>query len=591
MLLAAYAPAGTTTSAAGAEALPVEPGRGTDGTLTLIYWQRPSILNYYLGSATKDAHAASLVLEPLLEWAGSDVVLTPVLAEEVPTLENGGISEDLMSITYKLRQDVVWSDGTPFTADDVVFTWEYCADPLTGCTSQSFMGVASVEALDTHTVKISFDVSTPYPFVPFVGYLSHTLQKAQFEKCKGEAAQSCTEANTMPIGTGPYKVKEFRANDSVIYEMNENYRDPDKPHFSEVILKGAADAEASARAVLETGEADYGWNLQVEPDILLDLESRGNGHVRTAFGGSLERILINFTNPDPALGDKRSVWSPDDPNPHPFLTDINVRRALSMAINRSVIAEQIYGPSGQPSCNALPGPPNVASPNNDGCLVQNIDGANALLDQGGYLDNDGDGVRETPDGIPLKILFQTSTNSVRQKTQVLVQQWWKEIGVETKLKNVEAAIFFGGDPASPDTYNKFYADVQMFTNNPNNPDAQQYMAYWVCKDANGDYQITRPENNWGGVGYERWCNEEYDALFQQLLTATGEERKQIVIAMNDLLVQNYVVLPLIFRGGVIATSNSLLGPDVSDFETQEWNIEDWQRVTRSEHFFLPFIRR
>ncbi|HAJ38276.1 MAG TPA: peptide ABC transporter [Chloroflexi bacterium] len=563
-------------AAAPASNLPAEPGRGTDGTVTLVYWQEVSILNPYLASGTKDFHAASLILEPLLEF-NQDSELVPALAVEVPTVENGGVSEDLMSITYKLKDGVLWSDGTPLTADDFVFTWQYCTAPLTGCTVQNFVPVANVEAVDPSTVKITFSAPAPYPYIPFVGYLSPVLQKAQFEKCVGEAAQSCSEQNTAPIGTGPYKVKEFRANDTVVYEINENYRDPNKPHFAEVVIKGAEDASASARAVLETGEADYGWNLQVEPAVLLDMEAKGLGQLMAGFGGNVERILINFTNPDPNLGDKRSVWSPDDPNPHPFLTDLAVRKALSLAIDRNIIAEQLYGAGGKPTCNLLAGPPVVASPNNDACLKQDIAAANALLDEAGYVDSNGDGVRETSDGTPLKILYQTSTNSVRQKTQALIQQWWKEIGIETELKNVEAAVFFGGDPASPDTLNKFYTDVQMFTNGPDNPDPQQYLANWLCQ-VDGEYVIQSPANNWGGSNVERWCNPEYDALYEKLKSAVGDERAQIAIQLNDMLVQNYVSIPLVFRASVSAHANSLTGPAISGFESEEWNIEDWHRA-------------
>lgn len=571
---AAAPTAGEQPAAPAAAGLPPEPGRGTDGELVLVYWQEVSILNPYLASGTKDFHGASLILDPLLEF-NENVELVPVLVEEVPTLENGGVSEDLMSITYKLRPGIVWADGTPLTAEDVVFTWEYCTDPATGCTVQNFVGVASVEALDELTVRVNFSDPTPYPYTPFVGYLSPIIQKAQFQNCKGAAAQACSEQNTNPIGTGPYKVVEFRANDTVVYEINENYRNPNQPHFARVIIKGAEDASASARAVLETGEADYGWNLQVEPAVLLDMEAKGKGTIMSAFGANVERILINFTNPDPNLGEKRSLWTPEDPNPHPFLTDINVRKALSMAIDRNIIAEQLYGPGGKPTCNLLAGPPAVASTNNDACLQQDIEGANKLLDEAGYLDTNGDGIRETPDGVPLKILYQTSTNAVRQKTQALIQQWWKQIGVETELKNVEAAVFFGGDPASPDTYNKFYADVEMFTNGPDNPDPQQYLANWLC---DGGANIPGPANNWGANNVERWCSEEYDALFAQLRTATGEERNRLAIALNDMLVQNYVAIPLVFRASVSAYSNTLMGPNISGFETEEWNIETWHRV-------------
>lgn len=564
-------------AAAPSSDLPAEPGRGTDGTVTLVYWQEPSILNPYLSTGTKDLHAASVILEPLLEFL-PDGSLRPVLAVEIPTVDNGGVSEDLLTITYKLLPDVLWSDGTPFTADDVVFTWEYCTDPATGCTyAQQFAGIESVEAVDPLTVKITYAQPNPYPYVAYVGYLSMILQKAQFEGCKGEAAQGCAEQNTAPIGTGPYKVKEFRANDTVVYEINENFRHPNKPHFAEVVFKGAEDASSSARAVLETGEADYAWNLQVEPAVLLDMESKGNGKVVSAFASNLERILINFTNPDPALGDQRSVWTQEDPNPHPFLTDKVVRQALSMAIDRTIIAEQLYGPGGKASCNILSGPPAMVSTNNDDCLQQDIEGANKLLDEAGYLDSNGDGVRETLDGVPLKILYQTSTNSVRQKTQALVQQWWKQIGVETELKNVEAAVYFGADPASPDTIQKFYADVEMYTNGGDNPDPQAYLGRYACI-VDGVVNIASPANNFGGGNHERWCNTDYDALLVQLQSAVGDERAEIAKQLNDIVVQEYVALPLVYRASVSAHANSLANVAIGGWESEEYNIEDWHRV-------------
>jgi peptide/nickel transport system substrate-binding protein len=576
--------AAPTTGAADAPAaeapasdLPAEPGRGTDGPLKLVYWQEVSILNPYLSTGTKDYHAASLILESLIEVM-PDGTLIPALAQEVPTLENGGISEDLTTITYQLKPDVVWSDGTPLTADDVIFTWQFCVDPDTGCSSAiAFTGVQNVEAVDPQTVKITFDGPTPYPYNPFGGYLAPVLQKAQFEGCIGAAAQGCSEQNTAPIGTGPYKVKEFRANDTVVYDINENYRDPNKPHFSEVTFSGAEDASASARAVLETGEADYGWNLQVEPAVLNEMAAKGNGTVGSAFAGNVERILINFTNPDANLGDLRSVWSADAPNPHPFLSDPAVRQALSMAIDRTIIAEQLYGAGGVPTCNVLSGPPAVVSTNNDACKPQDIEGATALLEGAGWVDSNGDGTRDK-DGVELKILYQTSTNSVRQKTQALVQQWWQQIGVATELKNVEAAVYFGGDPASPDTLGKFYADVQMFTNGPEGLDPQTYLAGWLC-EIDGKSNIASPENDFNANNTERWCSPEYDAKFAELKAATDPaDRAAIAIELNDMLAQNYVNLPLIFRASVSAYANDLANIDVNGWDSEEWNIEEWHRV-------------
>jgi peptide/nickel transport system substrate-binding protein len=558
----------TTIVQPGEEPPPAESNRGKGGTVTILYWQAVSTLNAYLSGGTKDIEAASLITEPLGRYDETGKMM-PWLAAEIPTVANGGVSEDLTSITWKLKEGLLWSDGTPVTAEDVAFSWEYCVDPEMGCNALSwFAGVESVEAVDPLTVKITFDGPKPYPYGPFVGAESPIIQKAQFQDCMGARAQECTEQNFGPVGTGPYKVKEFRANDVVLYEINENYRDPNKPYFSEVIFKGGGDAAAAARAVLETGEADYAWNVQVEQEILAQMEAAGIGTVVPAYSTGVERIMINFTNPDPALGDMRSVWSADDPNPHPFLSDINVRRALSLAIDRSIIAEQLYGAAGKPTCNVLPAPDIYVSTANDECLVQDIAQANAILDEAGWLPG-GDGIRQK-DGVRLSILYQTSTNSVRQSTQALVKQWWSEIGVETELRNIDSGVFFGGDPASPDTYGKFYADVEMYTNDFSGTDPEAYMANWLCEEISG------PDNQWLGNNIPRWCNADYEELVAQMRqTADLDERIALAKAMNDMLMQDYVMIPLVHRGQPSAVANRLQNVKVNPWDSELWNIADW----------------
>lgn len=545
-----------------------------EDVLQILYWQAPSTLNMYLSGGTKEVDAASLIWEPLARY-DENGNLTPWLVDEIPTVDNGGVSEDLTTITWKLREGLLWSDGTPVTSADVVFTWQYCTHEATGCSYvEKYTDVVNVEAVDDLTVVVTFGVPKPFPYGPFVGPESPIMQMAQFADCIGEAAQSCTEQNFAPIGTGAFMVEEFRANDVITYVANPNYRfaADGKPYFKRVILKGGGDAESAARAVLETGEADYAWNLQVTPAILDQMEAAGIGEVIVAYGTSVERIHLNQTNPDPALGDMRSVLAEDGSNAHPFLTVPAIYQAMSMAIDRSIIAEQLYGAGGKPTCNILPAPPIYASTNNDACLVQDIEGAKALLDEAGIVDSDGDGVREY-NGIPLRILFQTSTNAVRQGTQALIKQWWEEIGIATELRNIDASVFFGGDPASPDTYGKFYADVEMFTNNFGGTDPESYMSQWQCSQASG------PENNWLGNNISRWCNEEYDALVAQMAkTARLEDRAALAIKMNDLIVQTGGAIPLIHRGDVSARALSLEGVLFNTWDAELWNVADWRRA-------------
>jgi peptide/nickel transport system substrate-binding protein len=310
----------------------------------------------------------------------------------------------------------------------------------------------------------------------------------------------------------------------------------------------------------------------VLPQVLAQMEAAGIGTIMNVVSSAVERIHINQANPDPALGDMRSVWAEDGSNAHPFLTNPAVYQALSMAIDRSLIAEQVYGPGGVPTCNLVAVPPVYASPNNDSCLQQDMEGAKALLDEAGIVDTDGDGVREL-DGVPLRILYQTSTNAVRQATQALVKQWWDELGVATELRNIDAAVFFGGDPASPDTYGKFYADVQMFTNTFDGTDPESYMAQQQCSEVSG------PDNNWLGNNVSRWCNPEYDALFQELTQTVGiEARAAIIIQLNDMYVQGGGIIPLIGRADVSARSNTLEGVRMNSWDAELWNIADWSRA-------------
>ena len=541
--------------------------RGEDGQVGIIYWQAPSIMNPYLSGGTKDLEAASLVLEPLARYNETGDMV-PWLVDEVPTVENGGVSEDLTSITWKLTEGLVWSDGSPVTSEDVKFSWEYCTAEGGGCAQiEKYGGIESIETPDELTAVVKFKNPKPFPYTAFVGAQSPILQKAQFADCLGPKAPECTEQNFNPIGTGPFVVTDFRPNDVITLEANENYRDPEKPAFASVVFKGGGDATAAGRAVLETGEFDYAWNLQLAPDVLANMESAGKGQIVSGFGTLVERIMVNQTDPSSDLGDRRATLD----HPHPFLTDKAVRQALSMAIDRELLVEIGYGDAGRVTCNVLPAPEIYASTANDDCKVQDIEGAKAVLEEAGWTDTNGNGVRDK-DGVELSMLFQTSTNAVRQDFQALIKQWWSEIGVEAELRNIDSSVFFGGDPGSPDTFQKFFADVEMYANNFDGTDPEAYMSNWHCD------QIPAPENQWQGNNMPRFCSDEYNALVDEMQqTGELEKRAELAKAMNDMLMQEYVIIPLVDRGRVSAHSNSLGGVVLNTWDSELWNAADWHR--------------
>lgn len=536
-------------------------------TLTILYWQAPSLPSPYLSGGNKDTDAAAITLEPLANY-GPDGQLVPKLAAEIPTLKNGGFSPDLTSITWKLREGLKWSDGSDMTADDVVFTWRYCVDEETGCTAESaFTGIQSVQSLDSRTVRITFEAPTSYPYTAFVGAALPIISGQQFAGCIGQAAVTCETQNAAPLGTGPYRIVEFTPNDQAVYERNPFYWGP-APYFDRVVLTGGGDAVSAARAVLEAGEADYAWNLQVEPELLAEMDAAGRGTIVSAFASLVERIVVNQTNPDPALGDDRSEYR-DGGNSHPFLTFTPIPRAMSMAIDRNVIAEQLYGFAGQPACNLITAPPSYVSTANDGCLSQDIAGANRLLDEHAVRDSDGDGVREY-NGRPLHVTFQTSTNAIRQSTQTLIRDWWRQIGIATELVDHDAAVFFGDDP-SASSYRRFFADVQMYASD-SGIDPQQSLTGLTCE------HIPTRANNWADSNIARSCNPEYDGLIEQLAqTGPGPQREALIKQLNDIYVQSYYEIPLVNRGLVSAHLNTLQGVRLSGWDSDMWNIAEWRR--------------
>ncbi|MEZ5674870.1 peptide/nickel transport system substrate-binding protein [Thalassovita litoralis] len=542
--------------------------RGADGHVNIIYWQAPSILNPYLSSGTKDLESSSLVLEPLGRY-DQNGALVPYLAESIPTVENGGVSADLTSITWKLKPGLKWSDGSALTSEDVKFTAEYCMHPEGGCAQLAkFQGVSSIDVIDELTVKVNFSEAKPNPYGPFMGAQSPILQKAQFENCTGPRAPECTSANFGPIGTGPFAVTEFKPNDVISMVANPNYRDPAKPAFATLTFKGGGDATAAGRAVLETGEFDYAWNLQLAPDVIAKMLEGGKGKTVVGFGSLVERIEMNMTDPSPSLPEgERSTAK----HPHPMLSDVRVRKALSMAIDRELLVEIGYGQAGRPTCNLVPAPAMYASDNTD-CFKQDIAGAKALLDEAGWKVGAG-GIREK-DGVKLSLLYQTSTNAVRQDFQALIKQWWSEIGVQTELRNISGSVFFGGDPGSPDTFQKFYADVEMYANNFDGTDPEAYLAQHTCEKA------PKPEAQWQGENINRFCDPAYDAMVAEL-GRTGElsKRGEIAKKLNEMLTKDsYVVVPLVDRGRVSAHSNTLGGVVLNTWDSELWNAADWYRI-------------
>ena len=553
--------AGLAQTVSRTEYKPAKAGGG--GTLKTLFWQGATLLNPHFAVGTKDQEGSRIFYEPLAAW-DPEGNLVPVLAAEIPDIENGGLAPDGLSVTWKLKPGVQWHDAQPFTADDVVFNWEYAADPATAATTVGSYQDITVEKVDELTVRVRFQKPTPFWADPFVGSRGMIIPKHLFDAYKGAASRDAP-ANLKPVGTGPYRYVDFKPGDLVRGERNPSYHESDRPYFDSIEMKGGGDAVSAARAVIQTGEYDYSWNLQVEDEILTRLENTGvsKGRVEIFRGGSIEHIQLNNTDPWTEVDGERSSANTQ----HPLFSDPAVRQALAMLVDRASVQAYIYGRTGIATSNFINNPKRYVSPNTK--WEFDVAKANQVLEDAGWK-RGPDGIR-TKDGKKLKLVFQTSINAPRQKTQAIVKQACQKAGIDVELKSITASVYFSSDVANPDTYKKFTADLQMFTTNLEAPDPQNFMRQFLSSE------IAAKANKWQGQNVSRWHSQAYDDAFHAAESELDPvKRAALFIKMNDMVVEDHAIIPVVYRPGVAGLAKNLRAT-LSGWDNAFWNLKDWYR--------------
>lgn len=548
--------------------------RGSGGELRIIQTQAPTALSPHIATGSKDLLAASIVVEPLIHYL-PDATLAANLLTDVPSVENGLLAEDLSSVTLELLPDLVWSDGEPVTAEDIKFTVEWVQDPDNNSVNQdTYEVIDRVEVVDGRTAIAHFTGTNPFWFDPFAGtntgylYPKHILEG-------GEEAANAYLSN--PIGTGPYIVESFEPNDQVTYAINENYREPNKPFFERVLLKGGGDAASAARAVVQTGDYHYGWGVTLEPDVMEAMSSDDNpGEFWFDYEISVtvEAVYLNFSDPDTEVDGQRSEVN----TPHPFFTDDAVREAVNLAIDRDLIVTSFYGKDQEPAVNVVHGDEPVQSKNTS--WEFNPEKASEILDEAGWV-LEGD-VRKK-DGVELRAVFTSSVNQIRQKSQAVIKQNLEDIGFKVELVSVDPAIFFDASAGNDQNTQHFYSDMTMFQEVPNNPRSMSYMAGWYAGPDNRN--VPQKANNWTGSNVQRWVNADYDAVYDQARVETDADRlAELFVEMNDLVITNHVVMPLVRVSPPRGISRQLRKENVgrAAFSFDYWNIANWNFSTEDE---------
>jgi peptide/nickel transport system substrate-binding protein len=452
----------------------------------------------------------------------------------------------------------------PFTADDVVFNWEYARTPETAAVSIASYKDIKVEKVDDFTVRVNFAKPTPFWADAFVGSYGMIIPKHLFADYIGGKSRDAP-ANLKPVGTGPYMFVDFKPGDMVRAKLNPDYHVPNRPHFDTVEIKGGGDAVSAARAVLQTGEYDYGYNMLVEDEILTKLESAGKGKVSIIETGAVEFIMLNTTDPAVEVDGERASLK----TRHPLFSDPAVRQAINLLIDRASIEKFIYGRTASATANFLNAPERVRSKNTK--LEFSIEKANQILEAAGWKKG-ADGVR-AKDGKPLKFVYQTSINSPRQKTQAIVKQACQKAGIDIELKSVVASVFFSSDAANPDTYPHFYCDAQMYNTTMQQPDPGFFMNQYLS------WQAATKENKWQGRNISRWQSKEYDEIFKQAeQELDAVKRAAMYIKLNDLVVADNYILPVVRRPRVTALSGNLTA-HISGWDNDLWQLASWYRET------------
>lgn len=534
---------------------------GGGGALKVLLWQAPTLLNPHFASGTKDQIASRVFYEPLAGW-DRDANLIPCLAVEAPSRQNGGLSADGTQVTWKLKQGVTWHDGRPFTADDVVFTWQYAGDPATAAVTSGSYKDIKVEKIDSHTVRVTYPGPTPFWADPFVGIVGTIIPKHLFADFAGAKSRDAP-ANLKPVGTGPYTFVDFKPGDITLAKRYEGYHRETMPHFDTLEVKGGGDAASAARAVLQTGEYDYAWNPQVEDDVLARMEKGGKGVMRYSPSGDIEFIVLNTTDPWTEIDGERSHAK----SKHPTLSDPAVRAAMNLLIDRDSIQKFIYGRAGTASASFVNEPARFKSKSL--AYEFNIDKANKILDDAGYKRGAG-GIREK-NGKPLKYVFQTSINAPRQKVQAIIKQACQKAGIDLELKSVTASVFFSSDVANPDTYTKLYCDMEMYATTQPQPDPERMLNQCVS------WEVASKANKWLGRNISRYtdpaADEAYKAAQREL---DPDKRAALLIKVNEIFCKANIFLPLLSRNRPIAIAHSLV-PKHSGWDTDTWDLASWYR--------------
>jgi peptide/nickel transport system substrate-binding protein len=507
--------------------------------VTIAWTQEPDTLNPFYTSMWYSAVLMDIWLCDAWIYDDNNEPV-PQLVTEIPSMDNGGLSADGLTITLNLRDDIFWSDGTPITSEDFVFTYDMVMDDANVMdTKYPFDYFAGVEAPDAQTVVVTFDD-------PFASWEA-TLWGGIFPKhilgpvFESEGSIQGADWNDAPtVGCGPFVFNEWESGSYVSFAKNENFFDGEAL-LDEVFFLFVPDDAAQTAAAL-AGDADIAFWPPYEDiprfrDAGLDVVTQASGYN--------EGWFFNI----------REMASPG-------IQELDVRKAIAMAIDRETIAQDLKFGVVAPNVTLWDALPAYVSPD---LTPWPYDPAAAaqLLEDAGWVDTDGDGIREK-DGAPLTIVHGTTTKETRQNVQAIVQEQLRDIGIDLTILSMDGDILFeaydGGGPAA-----RGELDIMEWSDAPYFPDPDTY--YWLCDELPSD------EYPWGGNYFV--CDETLDQLFQdQIVMVNSAERQAAFHEITKLMHENVYYLGMWEDPDVWIVNPRLSGYAFSGI-TPFYNIMEW----------------
>ena len=542
------APGGGTSAAPSATvAATASPTPG--GTAIVAIWQFPATLAAHYANQTVTTIVNNGVLEGLAATA-TDGSYYPVLATEVPTLANGGakVTADgkKLDVTWKLKSGIKWSDGTPLTSADIKYTWEiWMKDPKVN-NRTGFSEIESIDLPNETTAVVHYKSI----YAPYVGNFFWLMPKNLLEK---EADISKTDYIRRPLGTGPFKVSEFKTDESITLEKNPNYRESGKPYLDKVIFKSVPSSQVGL-AQLKAGEVHAMWNLTEAQTP--EVEKESSLALLVVQGPTVERIEMNT-----AVNQEDT-----DPNSvHPVLGDIAMRKALVWATPKQQLVDKLLFGKAKPGSSPVSQGWAAYKEPQEGYDPKK---ANDVLDKAGWVKG-SDGIR-SKNGVRASLTYATTTgDQLRERVQEVLVDEWKAIGVEVKIQNQPSSVLLSGSCTGKDPRKLGTFDLLMYASTPEIDPHGTILPRYHSK------QIPTAADC-SGQNYTRFKNPEADKAIEEAgSTIDLEKRKAAYAKVMKALNDAYVIIWMYDRARIDARVNAVQGWQPNTWGNFTWNVSDW----------------